>query len=180
MKKRYSSVVAAVKLICCMLFFFLPLLWLLLSAAVLYFIVTHSYQDILDWYSQHWPDGYPVSRVSGDSFTLAWYQKIQACWPLIAIGLLLITGSYAWQARRIWSGLALLMRELGRIFRKMRQVYREMTRKYKVVFWGLFGVIAVYRIYFYLAFPLIPDEICSYLFFSRQGWLMTTTNYHHQ
>ncbi len=33
------------------------------------------------------------------------------------------------------------------------------------------------KLYFYFVLPLHPDGFCSYLFFVRQGWLVTATSY---
>ncbi|MCS6824270.1 MAG: hypothetical protein NZ529_08235 [Cytophagaceae bacterium] len=55
--------------------------------------------------------------------------------------------------------------------------YHSMTKSEKTALWISVLLLAIYRCYFMFHYPLMHDEMASYLFFVRNGWLVTLSYY---
>jgi hypothetical protein len=157
--------------------FLVPLLYLLLSLAILALVATRSYESILSWYSTWRPDGLDVRAFATRCFTPRWYEWLRANrLPLMAvIGVVLIL--YLLYSRRVWYFLQALLGDIAKVMRFMVRTFMELNGWQRGWLLLLFMGIGVYRIYFFFAFPLHPDELYSYLFFVRQGFLVSATSY---
>lgn len=161
----------------CVFLFLVPAIFITFSFVMLVFIGWNSYPAVLKWYGSLQPEGFDLPTIAANCFTPRHFRMVTDFrWAIIAV-LAAGGGCYLLFSRRIWAFVQQLVDEIGAVFNSMAAVFQEMTRQQRMAVWLLFTGIGIYRLYFYFAFPMHPDEVCSYLFFARQGVLVTTTNY---
>ena len=159
------------------LLFVVPVFYLLLSLGILVMATGHSYEAILRWYSAWRPDGLDVQAFAARCFTPRWYEWLRDHrWPLIVV-IVVVLILYLLFSRRIWYFLQALLEETGKIASFMIRTFGQLSGRQRGWLLLLFLVIEAYRVYFFFAFPLHPDELYSYLFFVRQGCLVSATSY---
>jgi hypothetical protein len=154
-----------------------PVIYLLYSLAIIVFVINNSYSSILQWYGANWSGAFDAETIARNCFTVDWDNWLRGHSVILVI---LITGIlilYFVYSRAIWHFLEDLLEEIGNIIRFMRGIFAGLSKKERVMLMLLFGGILAYRVYFYLAFPLHSDELCSYLFFARQGFFLSATSY---
>jgi hypothetical protein len=161
---------------CAGLFIVVPV-YLLLSFSILLLVNANSYASLLGWYARWRPDAFDVGRMSSCCMTPQWYTWLTDYRVPLMAGILAVLVVYLWYGRRVWAALRALRGEMGRIIRFMAASYRQSSRREKAWLWGLFSAILAYRLYMCLVIPFHPDELCSYLYFARQGVLVTLTSY---
>jgi hypothetical protein len=162
--------------LCAGLFIVVPV-YLLFSLSILLFVNANSYASLLGWYARWRPDAFDVGAMSSSCMTFEWYTWLTVYRVPLMTGILAVLVVYLWYSKRVWAFLRVLRGETGRIVRFMAASYRQNSRREKAWLWGLFSAILAYRLYMCLVIPFHPDELCSYLYFARQGFLVTLTSY---
>jgi hypothetical protein len=155
----------------------IPVSYLLLSWGIVHFIQHHSYQYLLSYYTIHWPTAFDVTVFSERCLTPIWYNWVvsNALWLKIIIAVAVVM--FCVLLKPIRNGVQLLFEDLlwGTGF--IKKVLVGLTVREKWLLLALFMLIGCYRFYFFVKFPMHPDEAASYLFFARQGPLMAAVNY---
>ena len=157
--------------------FCIPVVYLVYSFVIVLLIGKYDYAAIMRWYTTNWPDAFDTDTVAGSCFTPQWYAGVRGHAMAWEGAILALLAFYLWNGRRVWSFLKGLLQETWRGLGAMAAVYAGSTRREKGILWALLGVILAYRLYFLLRFPLHTDEVCSYIYFVRQGLFITTTGY---
>ncbi len=176
-QKLKTGTGTVIRYIFCGALFLVPVVYILLSLAILLGVRSNDYSSILAWYSAHWPDAFDVRTMATRCFTPQWYEKLRSIgWiavPVLGAGLIV----YLVNTRRVLRFLGGMMLDVGSIFRFMIRSFWELSVRQRAWLLVLFVAIFTYRLYLYFGLALHPDELCSYLFFVRQGWLVTATSY---
>jgi len=161
----------------CVFLFLVPVAFIVLGCVMVRFIGQNSYPAVLKWYAKWQPEGYDVHVIGARCFTPRVFGIVSG-YQWVITGVLILGGIwYCLFGRRVWAFLQQLMEEGGAVIGGMAKVFRRMNGRQRTAALLLFMAIGVYRVYFYLVFPMYPDEVFSYLFFARQGVLVTLTNY---
>ncbi len=175
--QRSGYVFLKARILFCFSLFIIPILYFLYSLALVFFISTNDRDYILKWYSIHWPNAFDKETIGQDCFTLQWYDFIQAHHLLLIIFILVGLLVYLLFSKKILIFFNELLNEIRRIILFMIKTFVDCTRKEKIFVLILFSCIFIYRIYFFVSYPLLPDELCSYLYFAKQGILITAISY---
>jgi hypothetical protein len=173
----YERVSVTIRYLLCAGLFIVPIFYLLFSLAILAVVGRTPYESILGWYSARRPDAFDAATLSAHCFTLRWYEWLRAYRLPVMAGIAGILTLYLLYSRRVWRCLQGLEEDMGRIGRFMIRTFSESGSRQKGLLLALFAGILTYRLYFFFAFPLHPDEACSYLFFARQGFFVAATSY---
>ena len=161
----------------CVSLYLLPVVYLLFSLLLLYLIRTFADAPISYSYSGRQSGDFDVTRFSTPWYTPEWYALVKAWAVEAGVGLSAVLVTYVFFSRRVWRFCERCVFEVSAAIRVMRAVFWRLGRREKTLLLGLFGVILVYRVYFFLTFPLHTDELASYLFFVRPGAWVTVTSY---
>jgi hypothetical protein len=161
----------------CACLFVVPIAYFLLTFSILILFTTHSYDGIIHWYKGWRPDAFDAGSMVVNCLTPQWYAWVNAHRLLLIIGLAAMLCGYVLYSRRVWAFLRDFCREAGRALRLMADSYRESSGRERAWLWILFSCLLAYRLYMCLVFPLNTDELGSYLYFARQGFLVTLTSY---
>jgi hypothetical protein len=162
-------------LLCCLLYL-APLVYATISILELIFIGSRGYKEVLQEYWGLQRNGFDIHTLASTCFTPQVYQLSRSLrWVLIP---LLATGSaiYILKGAHMLRFFKQFLMEVAAALASMGALFRGLSLKQG---WGLlilFTLIAAYRICLFFAIPLHPDEVFSYLFFARQGGLITATN----
>jgi len=157
--------------------FVVPIGYLLLTFSILLLFTTHSYDGLLRWYEGWRPDAFDVGSMTRNCLTPQWYAWVNGHRLLLMTGLAAMLCGYVLYSRRVWAFLGDFYEQAVSILRLMADSYRESSRRERAGLWVLFGCLLAYRLYMCLVFPLHTDELGSYLYFARQGFLVTLTSY---
>ena len=159
------------------IFICVPVIYLSLSWGIVFFFQHHSYNYLLAYYKGNWPTAFDVTVFAERCLTPAWYNWVvgNALWLKIAIAFALAT--YFLLLKVIRKGVQQLFDDVIWIVGFMKNVLLGLTVREKWWLLVLFAFIGCYRLYFFIKFPLHPDEAASYLFFTRQGPFMAAVNY---
>lgn len=177
MRRIIAVTYATIRCFLCVFLLLIPALYLLLSLSILLLMGRHSYTSILQWFHAWRPDAFDPVRIAGQGFTPGWYAWVQGYRVPFMAGIVLVLILYCFFSRQIWAFSLRLWKEGVGVLRVMANVYRHLSVAQRGWLWLVFGAIWCYRVYDFFAYPIHPDEACSYLYFARQGWLVTATNY---
>jgi hypothetical protein len=155
----------------------IPCVYLLLSFGIVFFIQHHAYEAILSYYTLHWPTAFDVSKFAERCLTPQWYHWVTAHALLLEAAIVMALAVYCLLIQKIKKGVKLLVEDVRRVLVFMKQTLLTLTIRERWLLLGLFALIGCYRYYFFVRFPLHPDEAASYLFFTRQGPVMAAVNY---
>ncbi len=175
--KRSEYFFAGIPMILCSFLFMIPLAYLLCSIMMLWLISTHSWNNILDWYSEHWPNAVDRETIAQKCFTPAWYQWITAHHLLLMVLVSFVLLVYIFYAKKIWTFFTALLQEIKRSLRFMVRTFTDCGFRERIFILILFGCIIGYRVYFFLSYPPLNDESFSYLYFARQGFFLSAVSY---
>lgn len=161
---------------CCL--WLIPLFYLSLSfCIVLLFSNSGSLDALLRWWEAWRPDAIDPGTMTTYFVTPVWYAWMKLHAVLVMAGIAAAAIFYVAYSKRVWAFLRDFQGEAGRIFRLMADSYRQNSRREKAGLWVLFSCILAYRIYMCLVYPMHMEDLGSYLFFARQGFLVTLTCY---
>jgi hypothetical protein len=157
--------------------YLIPVVWLGLSFFLVELVRQNSYAALLQWYAARWPNAFDPGMIGEVCFTPAHYRWLNAHsgWLMAGIGVALI--GYIAFSRRILAVLRDSLALGGRVLVRMGEAFGRCSRREQLLVGLLFGAILAYRLYWVLAAPVQTDELCSYLYFARQGWWVTATCY---
>jgi hypothetical protein len=155
----------------------IPVIYLLLSWVIVFFIQHHSYEYLLAYYAKHWPTAFDVTVFAERCLTPAWYTWIVANALWLEVVIAVAVAIYCLLLKVIRNGVQLLFDDVLWVTGFVKKVLLGLTVGEKWLLLALFIVIGCYRFYFFVKFPMHPDEAASYLFFTRQGPLMAAVNY---
>jgi hypothetical protein len=167
---------AGMDILCAGLFLF-PVFYLLLSLTILCFVRRRDYSSILHWYSDTWPEAFDVQTMATNCFTPSWYNFLKTYSMAGGALVLILLFLYLAYSRPVWRFCRKFFEETGMVLRLLSRTFRSRSPQEKGILLSLFGLILLYRIYFFSAFPLHTDELCSYLFFARSGPFIAITSY---
>ena len=155
----------------------IPVIYLLLALGIVFFIQQHSYEYILAYYPQHWPTAFDVTFFARRCLTPQWYAFITGNALLLETVFVLALAAYFLLIKTVKKGVQQLLDDVQWVMMFMKQTLRGLSGREKWLLLGLFVLTGCYRLYFFVQFPMHPDEACSYLFFARQGTFMAAANY---
>lgn len=159
-------------------FWLIPLFYLSLSfCVVLLFSRSGSLDALLRWWGAWRPDAIDPGTMTTYFLTPVWYAWMKVHAVLLMAGIAAAAVIYVVYSKRVWAFLGVFQGETGRIFRLMADSYRDCSRREKAGLWILFSCILAYRLYMCLVYPMHMEDLGSYLFFARQGFLVTLTCY---
>ncbi|MDR3714822.1 MAG: hypothetical protein P4L51_18580 [Puia sp.] len=95
----------------------------------------------------------------------------------LGAGVGVILAIYLAFSQRVFRFFRQFIVECGKIAVVMTRTFFDASVTERSLIVLLFAGVIVYRLYFFFAFPLHTDELCSYLYFAKQGFFMTITNY---
>ncbi len=146
-----------------------PVIYLLLSWAIVLFFQQHSYEYLLAYYKKNWPTAFDVTVFVQRCLTPAWYNWVvgNAFWLHVAIGAALVV--YFLLLKAIRNVVRQLFDDIVWVTGFVKGVLLGLTVREKWLFIGLFVLIGCYRLYFFVQFPMHPDEVASYLFLYPAG-----------
>jgi len=157
--------------------FIVPIFYLLLSLGIQVAVGRTSYESILGWYSARRPNSFDIREMATRCFTPRWYEGLRVYRLPVMAGIIVLLILYLLCSRRVWRCLQELSEEIGKIGRFMVRTFGELNGRERGWLLLLFAGVFLYRLYFFFAYPLHPDEVFSYLYFARQGFLVTATSY---
>jgi hypothetical protein len=157
--------------------FLIPIVYFSISLLLVRLISSNDQAAMLRWYNKYWPDGIDKETMAKICFTPQWEAWVSAHHKTLIIGILLGLLIYALFSKKIWKYLHNLFDEINKIMLFMIRVFKLCTTKEKAIVLVLFGCIAAYRIYFFISYPPLTDETFSYLYFAKQGVLLTAISY---
>jgi hypothetical protein len=173
---RWKRTWASVLISSCL--YLIPLFYLSLSFGIVVLISrSGSLEALLSWWVAWRPDGIDPGTMVTYFLTPAWYAWVKAHAMLLMVGIAAAVVVYVAYSNRVWAFLRAFHRETGRIFRLMADSYRQSSRREKAGLWILLSCILAYRLYLCLVYPMHMEDLASYLFFARQGFLVTLTCY---
>jgi hypothetical protein len=171
------KIVPAIRAIGCGFLWIVPVAYIFYSLFILWWINSHSYADLLHGYSVRWPQGYDVEELGRKCFTVEWYDRVRANTVLWTAGLLASLGGWLFYSRSVWLFFGNFFQGMAKVLSFMIDSFRKCSRAEKTGVLALFGAILAYRIYFFIVYTPQTDETFSYLFFVRQGLLLTAASY---
>jgi hypothetical protein len=157
--------------------YLIPVVWLGLCFAWLMMVRHRAYSDVLQWYAGRWPNAFDVKTMRDVCFTPARDRFLADHSGLLMTGVAFVAAVYFVMGRRVLAVLRECVEAAGMVLSSMKEAYGRCSLRERTLMGGLFGAILAYRLYWVLAAPMHPDELCSYLYFARQGWWVTATCY---
>src|SRR6267142_5556813 len=154
-----------------------PLVYLLYSWVIVFFIKSHTYEDLLRFYSKRWPTGFDAEWISACCYTREWDAGIREHSVLWMAGIAGFMVLYCLFSRRILLFIDGLLRDLRMGWRFLQRSFFALRGVQKVGLGVFFGGLLLYWGYLFFHYPLYPDETVSYVFFVRQGVFFTVMNY---
>src|SRR5580704_5673665 len=175
--KRSGTFFLKARTLFSLILFLIPLYYFSYSLVIVIFLSTHSRGYILDWYRAQWPDAFDAETIAATCFTSDWEAWISAHHLLLMIMIVSAMLVYLFFAKKVLRFLDGLYSEITQGMAFLIRTFLDCSTREKLLLGGLFALIGIYRIYFFMAYPMLPDETCSYLYFAKQGALITTCIY---
>ncbi len=174
---RSARIFSWIKAFLCLCLWAIPVIYLVYSLVIIQFVIHHSYDAILQFYSRNWPESFDAGWISRYCFTQGWYEGILKFNQVLTGSISCVLVIYVWYSRAIVRFLRGLLRETGRILRFLVKGFTGCSPGEKMALSGLFGTLIVYWVYTFINSPMFMDECCTYLNFVRYGFFFTIISY---
>ncbi|HEY8401972.1 MAG TPA: hypothetical protein VIK89_11955 [Cytophagaceae bacterium] len=140
-------------------------------------IYNNTYWELLNWVKERYPDIYHIDELGSTYFSLSQYKFLRV-YVLVITALCYTLVLLSFYYRNILYGIVLwVIIETRDLFVSIVNSYRFLERKQLCLVAGAFILILIHHTYFLTLMPFRVDDVFSYLFFVRNGPLVSALHY---